>query len=468
MTRLLIISHDVVDTRMAGPGIRYREMARALAKGLDVTLATPGCSLPSDDFASHLYTPRDWQSISTAVSEADVLMFHGIQLMNFPQLVTCGRPLVLEATYPYTFEGLHLHAGEPYRQQMPAYVACLETLQQTALAGDFFFCSSQRQRDYWLGLLDACGRINPDTYGNDPTLHTLIDIVPFGLPPRHPKHTVPVMKGIIPGIGSTDRVVLWGGGLWQWLDPPSLVRAMARLVERRPNVRLVFPGTRHPNPLIPDMPMLKQTIELSDQLGLTGRVTFFGDWVPYELWPNYLLEADIGASLHFDSLETHFAFRTRILDYIWAGLPMVVTGGDEMSDLVAGYGLGEVVPPGDDEAIATAIAHLLDTPDLRESHRTSFEQVRPSFTWEKACEPIAQFCEKPRFAPDRTARKLSFQTSAQKELSDQLSKLQQERERQEADIEHLQALVHAYEQGRFMRLMRWSHNLMDLRRRLRE
>ncbi|HIE57750.1 MAG TPA: glycosyltransferase family 2 protein, partial [Anaerolineales bacterium] len=41
--RLLIVSHDVVDEKMAGPGMRYLEMARALqGQGLLVTLAIPG------------------------------------------------------------------------------------------------------------------------------------------------------------------------------------------------------------------------------------------------------------------------------------------------------------------------------------------------------------------------------------------------------------------------------------------
>jgi len=424
---------------------------------LDITLATPGRSLPSGEFASHIYTPRDWNTIAAAVSKADVLALHGELLLGFPQLATCGKPLIMEATYPYTFESLHRLSGKPRDQQTPGLVACLESARQTALAGDFFFCSSQRQRDYWLGVLDALGRINPDTYADDPTLYRLIDIVPFGLPSRRPVHTAPAMKGVIPGIGVTDRVVLWGGGLWQWLDPLSLVRAIARVAEQRPDVRLVFPATRHPNPLIPDMPMRKQTVELSDQLGLTGRVTFFGDWVPYDLWPNYLLEADAGASLHFDTLETHFAFRTRMLDYIWAGLPMVVTGGDETSELVTRYGLGEVVPPGDDEAIAAAIIRLLDTPDRRGVYRERFERVRPEFTWEKACEPIARFCEQPRLAPDRAAGRVSSQTPAELALSTQVSQLQQERAQQQAEIERLQALIHEYEQGRFIHLMRQLH-----------
>jgi hypothetical protein len=445
MTRLLIVSYDVVDTRMAGPGIRYWEMARALSKRLGVTLATPGHSLPFEGVTSHIYTYKDWSTIATPVSEADVLLLSGNLLADFPQLARCGKPLVMEATYPYTFENLHLFSALSPDQQMASFVISQETMRQVALAGDFFFCAGQRQRDYWLGVLDALGRINPDTYAYDPTLYKLIDIVPLGLPSRPPEHTTAVMKGVIPGIGATDRVVLWGGGLWQWLDPLNLVCAIAHVVEQRPDVRLVFPGTRHPNPLIPDMPMLKQTVELSDQLGLTNKAIFFGDW------------------------ETRFAFRTRMLDYIWAGLPMVVTGGDETSELVTRYGLGEVVPPGDDVAIATAILRLLDAPGLRDAYRESFARVQPSFTWEVACEPIARFCERPRFAPDRAAAGMSFQTKVDEALSTQVSQLQHERERLRAEIDRLQALVHAYEQGRFIRLMRWLHDrLNDLRRRLRE
>jgi glycosyltransferase involved in cell wall biosynthesis len=466
-----MISHDVVDRRMAGPGVRYWEMARALSAKLEITLATPGASLLGEGFASHAYKPGDWASIALFVARADVVLLHGVGLADFPRLETCGKPLIIEASYPYTFEGLQFLSRYPADERMSVAAQNLEIARQAALVGDFFVCACQRQRDYWIGVLDAVGRINPDTYGEDPTLYGLIDIVPFGLPARSPEHTAPAIKGVIPGIGLMDRVVLWGGGLWQWLDPLSLVRAIARVAKERPNVRLVFPATLHPNPMVAEMPMLRQTMELSDQLGLTDRVTFFGDWVPYEFWPNYLLEADIGASLHFDTLETRFAFRTRMLDYIWAGLPMVVTGGDETSQLVTRYGLGEVVKPGDDEAIAAAILRLLDTPNLREAYSEGFEQVRPHFTWERACEPITRFCQQPRLAPDRAVERMPFQMPAEKALSaevgqlrvqceqqhSEIARLQEQYEQQHSEIGQLQALVDGYERGRFMRLMRRVH-----------
>ena len=139
MTNLLIICHDVIDSRMAGPGIRYWEMARALAERLDVTLATPGPGLDDDGFASRTYARGDWSSIEAAVEHADVLLLSGDLLVDFPQLATCGKPLVIEATYPYTFEALHLVLDRPLEVQMPTYLARLETMRRAGRAGDFYF-----------------------------------------------------------------------------------------------------------------------------------------------------------------------------------------------------------------------------------------------------------------------------------------------------------------------------------------
>ncbi len=78
----------------------------------------------------------------------------------------------------------------------------------------------------------------------------------------------------------------------------------------------------------------------SEELGVLNRNVFFNDWVPYGERQNYLLEADVGVSLHLDHVETRFSFRTRVLDYIWVGLPMVLSAGDALSDLVARQELG--------------------------------------------------------------------------------------------------------------------------------
>ena len=57
-------------------------------------------------------------------------------------------------------------------------------------------------------------------------------------------------------------------------------------------------------------------------------------------------------SAHHDHLEARYAFRTRMLDYLWAGPPVVATRGDALGDSSTASGLGRTVPPGDAAAFA--------------------------------------------------------------------------------------------------------------------
>ena len=182
--------------------------------------------------------------------------------------------------------------------------------------GAGFVCASERQRDLWLGVLATLGRIDIESYRRDPTLRQLIDVVPFGLPPAPPQSGPSVAKGVIPGIGPEDRLLVWGGGVWNWLDPLTPIRAVASLARRRGDVRLLFLGVRHPDPVFPETRMTRRAIELSQQLGVRDRHVFFNEgWVRYDERAQFLLEADAGVSAHLDILETRYAFRTRILDY---------------------------------------------------------------------------------------------------------------------------------------------------------
>lgn len=461
--RVLIISHDIVDVRMAGPGIRYWELARVLAQHLPVTLAVPvHTALKGEGFALQAYQPGDWETLRVVVEHSDVLMPCGHTLASFPALADGGQPLVIDGYDPFPVETLALFAGESLERQQVLQQDALSLLRRQCLVGDFFVCASERQRDWWLGLLEAHGRINPRTFAADPTLRELVDVVPCGLPEGRPERTRPVLKGVVPGIMPHDRVILWGGGIWEWLDPLTLIRAVGKVVQQRSDVRLVFPGTRHPNiGTVPDMPMRQRSLRLAQELGLLDRCVVFGDWVDYAEWPNYLLEADVGVSLHYDTLETHLAFRTRVLDYIWAGLPMVVTRGDAAADLVVQWGLGRVTDYKDVDGVAGAILELLETDP--ETWKSGFARARTELTWERVAEPLIAFCKAPHQAVDRQGGGQTTPTEA-----DRIERLQDRLERQQHELERLRQLVAGYEGGRFIRLMKWLHQeSRRLRRRNR-
>ena len=63
-------------------------------------------------------------------------------------------------------------------------------------------------------------------------------------------------------------------------------------------------------------------------------VLFVDGWIPYDDRAGYLLDADVGVSLHRNHLEAVYAFRTRMLDYLWAGLPVVCTREHSFAELV--------------------------------------------------------------------------------------------------------------------------------------
>ncbi len=192
---------------------------------------------------------------------------------------------------------------------------------------------------------------------------------------------------MIPGIGAGDKVALWAGGLWNWVDPLALLRAIHRLRSRRPEIKALFLGVRHPNPDIGEMEMATRALALARELGLHNDGAYFVDWVPYEQRQNYLLEADVGVSLHQPSVEAQFAFRTRVLDYFWCGLPMVLSRGDELAGLVERENLGITVPEGDPEAVAEAITRLIDVP-ASEERAARFAAVRRALSWESVTEPL--------------------------------------------------------------------------------
>lgn len=397
-THVLIVSHDVVGSHMAGPGIRYWELAHVLARHVPVILAVPGVfDVDSTDISLWSYCPGDWDSLAPAVVQAKATLLCGDVLSWFPMLESSGIPLIVDGYDPHTLETLAMFAGSPEQEQR--HREREHILQMQCRVGDFFICASERQRDWWLGLLEATGRINVHTYNDDPSLRRLIDVVPFGLPSTPPRHKKQVLKGVWPGVGPEDKVVLWGGGLWQWLDPLTAIRAMALVCEQRDDVRLVFPGTRHPNAAVPEMPMVGQAMALADELGLLDEHVFFGDWVDYEEWPNYLLESDVGLSLHFDTLETRLAFRSRVLDYIWAGLPMVVTGGDATSEMIVTDGLGAMVDYQDVDGVAEAVLGLSD--GSLDAQKERFAEAQARLTWERAAQPLIDFCHTPHHASER-------------------------------------------------------------------
>ncbi|UVS81771.1 glycosyltransferase [Actinokineospora sp. UTMC 2448] len=399
--RVLVVTGDTISERMAGPAIRAWNMADVLAAEHDVRLVTvnPVCAPPEAAFPVLGVRRRE---LPAQVDWADIVVLQGHALELAPELkkTSSTKIVVCDVYDPMHLELLEQGKDTVAEQRELDLIGVTKVLNAQLERGDFFICASERQRHFWLGHLMALGRLTPDIYDTDPTLRSLLDVVPFGLSGKPPQQTSSPIKGRL--VGGSDRVVLWAGGVYSWFDPLTLVEAMGELATRRKDARLVFLGMKHPNPEVPEMDIGARVRALSARLGLTGSSVFFNEtWVPYEERQNWLLDADCGVTTHFEHVETTFAFRTRVLDYLWAGLPIVTTDGDSFASLVRREGLGVVVPSEDPHALADALEKVLYDTDFATACRDRIAAVRESFTWENVLAPLTAFCRDPRPAADR-------------------------------------------------------------------
>ena len=388
MSRVLILCPDHVGLNMAGPAIRYVEIAQALSAYHEVTL---GVLNETDYRIENVAIVRYANTnIDALLADHDVVLISGYQLTSFPALTEADIFIVADIYNPFALENLEI------AERRKNYDFESSVQNDVLRVGDFFICASERQRDFWLGMLAALHRLEPEIYLIDRSFKNLIDVVTFGIPSKKPVHEKRVLKGAYPGIEPEDFVLIWAGGLYNWLDADSLINAMAVVGKTRKDVKLFFMGTKHPNALIPEMEASKRAKALAESLELSGQTVFFNDWVPYGERQNYLIEADLGISLHPNHLETRFSFRTRVLDYIWASLPTLITEGDAMADIVGQNKLGQVVGYGDVDGIASAILELANNPQGLIEIRDNFSTIQEDFYWDRVIEPLKRYCDSPK------------------------------------------------------------------------
>lgn len=404
--KVSIVTLDTFSTKMAGPAIRVWEMAGVLARKHDVTVLTfASADRLSPDFAVKATTVTRFEQ---DLADPDIVIIQGYLAQTFPWLGERDFALVVDLYDPFHLEslGVEKHRDMPDREY--AIHHSVAELSAQVRIGDFFLCASEIQRDLWIGHLAALGRVNPHTYDADGSLRNLIDVAPFGIAGPTPDQEWHAIKGTIPGIGHSDRLIIWGGGIYNWFDPLTVIGAVGRAADQDPTIKLLFLGAKHPNPDVPQMAMAVEARNLSDQRGLTGRHVFFlEDWVEYSNRHNYLLDADLGITAHFADIETHFSFRTRVLDYLWTGLPIVTSAGDFFGDLVDERGLGKTVPVEDEKAMADAILDVLSDDSISER----VLEAAQDFSWEKTLAPLVAYCSDPYYAADRTDRTAPSETA---------------------------------------------------------
>jgi glycosyltransferase involved in cell wall biosynthesis len=394
--RIAYHCQDVVGLRMAGPGIRAVELSRRLAEHHEVTLVAEG----AHELAGETF--RASRDLGTALRGAEAFITQGFGF-PLPQLLRFRGRLLLDLYDPVQLEQLAHMGPSPTPEQVVQVGYVRRRLHYLIRRADHVLCASRPQRALWLGWLGACGRLTPRALAEDPQASRLLAVVPFGLPETPPLRDGSPLRAAI-GAAPGDPVALWAGGLWDWMDPALAVRAATLARQRIPGLKLALLAGQRPGTAAP--PMRAAADEARAVAG--AGVHFVDRWVPYEERGAWLLDADVAVSAHKPSLEAELAFRTRLLDCLWAALPAACTAGDVLASEGEQQGWARTAPTGDHAALADALVALCD-PGTNQKARDAARLAAASRTWQRSADTVLELLDSP--APPRPAL-LSRETPA--------------------------------------------------------
>ncbi len=256
--------------------------------------------------------------------------------------------------------------------------------------GDIFSSVSDRQGWALIGELGLWGRLNQWTAGYE--FASTIPIAGETTAYPHPRN---VIRGVL--AEPDDFVILYSGGYNTWTDVDTLFNALEQVMAQRDDVIFVSTGGKidgHDDVTYTRFQRLTESSRFASRYKLCG-------WVPNDDVPCYYLESDVGVNVDRPSYEAMLGSRTRILDWMRAGLPGISSNLTELATQMVESGAGLVYAPGNaDELAALLLRCIKDRLGTRAMGDCARRLLVEKFTYEATTKRLSQWVQSPRHAPD--------------------------------------------------------------------
>jgi glycosyltransferase involved in cell wall biosynthesis len=292
---------------------------------------------------------RDDLLHKTSHHEVIVISFcYGDYSLDIANSLSPSQILVLDCYVPIHVE-MCARRSPDRLEEAAAYELERERWDAVLCKGSFFLCANSNQIHYYRGILHQIGRLNPVNYDNDPLI-----LAPFGISRDLPVTVArPIQAlGIMPGI----KKLLWFGGVYPWFNVKVLFDAVAKLNSLTPCVLIVV-GVRNPFNSHPLFVSLAAEIEAMAQSAAYAGLIHLVDWVQYKDRANWYLDSDLTVMISQDGVENNYAWRTRLVDYIWADSPVATSGQDLLSQKMIELGIATKLDMGTAEEMACSLAN---------------------------------------------------------------------------------------------------------------
>ena len=176
-----------------------------------------------------------------------------------------------------------------------------------------------------------------------------------------------------------------------WFDEVMLFSALEQAMGYNNSIRFEATGGR-----VPFSPEKYDNFcEMVAASRFKHRFTLHG-WVSIEELNKIYSRASIATYTDITSPETLLGARTRVLDWVSRGIPVVCTEGAEISEDIRRHNLGVVVPSGDSESLANAFIALAEDSALAESVKHSQKKWCETIgSSSHVFDPLIRWCNDP-------------------------------------------------------------------------
>lgn len=258
--------------------------------------------------------------------------------------------------------------------------------------GDVYSTCSTPQKNALVGQLGMMSRLSRHTLGYE-FVHPILPGVPADIGN--------IGNGISLRGDSVPRdafIVLWCGSYNVWTDVEALFHGLCKAMSRDPRIVFVSVGGAAK---IAQNDAYERFLSMIQASPHHQRFHMLG-WRPAREVPGYYSQADAGINLDAFHYETLLGTRTRLVEMMRYGLPVITSLGCELSTIIRDQALGLTFPIGDADALCNNILEMAANSVARKKLADKAKSyVLDQLSFARTTEPFRRWAQDPYHAPDR-------------------------------------------------------------------
>ncbi|HYH36492.1 MAG TPA: glycosyltransferase [Candidatus Saccharimonadales bacterium] len=403
--KCLILSQGPVPapehTKVEGGGLRCWGLAKGLRannQDLEITVAY------HESYKKEKFTERyedidlnTWEinSVDELISAYDTVIVSycmGDLSVKVADTIRPDQQLILDCYVPIYVE-VSARDSDEVDREFHAFNSDVNKWAHVLKRGDVFLCANEPQRRYYQGVLSGLGRVNPVTYGQE-----LLLVVPYGIYREKPTATEKPITKLIEAGGDAKKI-LWFGGIYPWFDLRGLVDAVGILNKSLP-AKLVIVGAKNPFNDHPDF--VRPYNQLIEHIEKTGAEDFVvvQDWIEFDKRADWYLDSDLVVVINKEGEENELSWRTRLVDFLWADLPLLTNGGDPLGESLIANDAAQKLHGLSPEAIAKGLDDTLNNSKRLRQLKRNLTGLKDQYYWDSVTKKLEKSIDSKARAKD--------------------------------------------------------------------